>query len=203
MQSLKSKVGNKVFYKFWSNQLWQIFRKHGCRKILDAGCGMGWFGKNKPNKSVEVWGIDTNKDEIKIAKKYEHARVGNIRHLPYRNGFFDGVLASHIIEHIPENIDVVKEFYRVLRKGGLLVAESPSPWHGAWDDPTHVRPYTVKSFSKLAEDAGFKVIECCYLGRGIPGFGKLGLWSASHRIGKFFANRLHVRRGHVFMVCKK
>lgn len=184
------------------NQLWQIFFTYGSKKILDAGCGVGWFGKNKP-KSIRVWGIDTNKTEIDIAKKYENAQVGDARNLPHPSEFFDGILAFHIVEHVPENIGLMKEFYRVLRKNGILVAESPSPWCSAWEDYTHIRPYTVESFSKLAEDAGFKIIECYYLGRGLPGLGILRLHSLSYRIGKFLANRLHMGRGHVFMVCKK
>lgn len=170
---------------------------------MDAGCGVGWFGEHKPDRSIRVWGIDVNKAAVEIAKKYETATVGDVKELPYPDRFFDGVLAFHIVEHVHENLRVMKEFYRVLKKKGVLAAESPSPWCDAWEDYTHVRPYTLRSFSNLAKDAGFRIVECYYLGGGIPGFGKLKLHSLSHSLGRFLANRFHLRRGHVFMVGKK
>ena len=182
-------------------RIWKIFLARNCKKILDAGCGIGWFGEYKPNDDVVVYGIDNDKEAIRIAKKYEIATLGDVRRLPYPDQFFDGVLAFHIIEHVAEDLEVMMEFYRVLKKGGILVASSPTPWCDVYKDPTHVRSYTTDSFSNLARSAGFDVVECFYLGRGIPGFGKLKLHSLSYRIGNFLANRLHVFRGHVFTIC--
>lgn len=158
--------------EFRVNEIWQIFIEYNCKKILDAGCCIGWFGEYKPDRSIRVWGIDANKAAVEIAKKYEAATVGDVKELPYPDRFFDGILAFHIIEHVNENLRVMKEFYRVLKKKGILVAESPSPWCNAWEDYTHVRPYTVRSFSNLAKDAGFRIVECRYLG------GDTGVWKA-------------------------
>ena len=185
------------------NEIWQTFLKHNCKKILDVGCGAGWLGAHKPDKTIKVFGVDSDETRIRIARKYEVVVTGDIRNLPYRDVSFDGILASHVLEHVYEDTKAMEELYRILRKGGILIAEAPTPWHGAQVDPTHIRSYTIESFSNLARSVGFNVIRCNLLGRGIPGFGKLKLHYISYHLGKFLANRLGCLKGFVFMVCKK
>jgi|GEM_PF-4427551 len=100
-------------------RLWDIFLTYGCRRILDAGCGFGWFGRYKP-EGVEVIGVDINEDKLKIAQTYEKVVKGNVCFLPFRDSSFDGILASHILEHVQNDHRAMKEFYRVLRVGGFL-----------------------------------------------------------------------------------
>jgi ubiquinone/menaquinone biosynthesis C-methylase UbiE len=152
---------------------------------------------------VKVIGLDLDEAKLRIAAKYEHVVKADACCLPFKNSCFDGVLASHILEHVSNDLEAMREIYRVLRGGGILVAESPTPWHGAQADSTHLRSYDLKSFRDLAKKAGFKVLSICVLGRGIPGFGKLKLYSASYRIGNFLSQRLHILRGFVFMICQK
>jgi SAM-dependent methyltransferase len=49
--------------------------------------------------------------------------VGDIAHLPFRDGTFDGALASHVLYHVPadEQADAVHELYRTLKPGGTCV----------------------------------------------------------------------------------
>lgn len=156
--------------------IWQLFLKHGCRRILDVGCGYGWLGKHKP-EGLEVIGIDIEKRKLELAEKHEAVVIGDVCHLPFKDSSFDGVLASHVLEHIPDDLRAMKEIFRVLRGEGILIAEAPTPWWGAKADPTHLRSYVVESFSELD--------------------------SLSYRIGIFLANRLHLLKGYVFMVCLK
>ena len=77
-------------------------------------------------------------------------------HLPFPDRSQDSILASHVLEHIPNYQDVLLEWYRVLRIGGYLVilvphrhlyerrSDLPSRWNG-----DHKRFYTPASL--LAE----------------------------------------------------
>ena len=67
--------------------------------------------------------------------------------LPFKNESLDGVLASHILEHIPDLRRLKGEIHRVLRKGGKLTVIVPfylSP--DAWGDDDHCRAFSNQSF---------------------------------------------------------
>jgi len=112
--------------------------------------------------------------------------------LPFEDNSFDGVLFSHVVEHIPvlpDNLLVKKtfrEFHRVLKDGGELVVITPhisTMKQKFWDDPTHIRPYTMQSIRSLGDKTKFRVrvqvTSLRYL-RGLPflfyKLNQLGLW---------------------------
>jgi O-antigen chain-terminating methyltransferase len=83
----------------------------------------------------------------------------------------DGVVSFHLIEHLaPATLDaLVREAWRVLRPGGVLVLETPNPLSITvaashfWRDPTHLRPLHPDAMRLLTEQAGFESVEIRYL----------------------------------------
>lgn len=61
-------------------------------------------------------------------------------------------LLSHVIEHVRDSLGLMQELWRLAAPGALAVVRVP---HGgndeAWEDPTHVRPYFVQSFSYFSQ----------------------------------------------------
>jgi SAM-dependent methyltransferase len=53
---------------------------------------------------------------------------GNVHHLPFPDGSFDLVIASEILEHIPDDRAAIGEAVRVLRPGGRLAVTVPRWW---------------------------------------------------------------------------
>ena len=45
--------------------------------------------------------------------------------LPFIDGTFDLILCNHVLEHIPDDLKAMEELYRVLKKGGTLIAQVP------------------------------------------------------------------------------
>lgn len=45
--------------------------------------------------------------------------------LPFKDGTFDLILCNHVLEHIPDDLKAMEELYRVLKKGGTLIAQVP------------------------------------------------------------------------------
>jgi SAM-dependent methyltransferase len=99
--------------------------------------------------------------------------------LPIDSAQYDGVIVSHVLEHVPNPIEAVSEILRILKPGGHVYIETPSEKslqtssnsdykkHGFfsfWDDPTHIRPWTPAALYRLAVGFGCDVIEADYIG---------------------------------------
>jgi SAM-dependent methyltransferase len=99
--------------------------------ILDCGIGTGALSaaylESTPGP-VSLFGVDIS--ENMLAKARETLRPyaveptlhnGDVRRLPYHDGSFDLVLSGHVIEHLPDPVEALREMARVLRPGGRLV----------------------------------------------------------------------------------
>lgn len=203
----KIRTGLKIYEEYPSKyqiqKFWSIFSKHDCKRILDAGCGIGSFGKFKPPK-IELHGIDYNPEEVKIASKYEISVIGDIMSLPYPNEFFDGIFCHHVLEHLEDPKKAVNEFFRVLKKGGVAIAEVPSKWDpNAHRDPTHKQFFATESFSKIFEKSDFKILDCYYCAFEIKAIRSKLLFEFLSSIGRSFAKRIKKRRRAIRIYAEK
>lgn len=55
----------------------------------------------------------------------DHVKNINILHIPYSDNTFDLVICNHVLEHIPNDMDAMKELQRVLRPGGKAILQVP------------------------------------------------------------------------------
>jgi len=95
-------------------------------RILDIGCGTGAL-----TKAIEEFG-DVSRLDIE-SKALEFCRIkgaerliqGDGNHLPFKDNLFDLVTVFNIIEHVNQDIDLIKEVNRVCRdKGRIILATS-------------------------------------------------------------------------------
>lgn len=122
------------------------------KRVLDVGCGIGKLMSRAPEK---IEGIDIDKEKVEVCKKAGlKARVGNALDLPYEDESFDGVHASHIIEHLtPRELHTaLSEMDRVLEPDGLLIIRSPHFHRGFWLEIDHVRPYPPETILKFLKN---------------------------------------------------
>ena len=106
-------------------------------KILDVGCGA--------NKIEGAIGLDnnprTNADVIHD--------LGEIPY-PFPDNEFDLVVASHVVEHVPDVMAFIGELHRVTRVGGTIRLLTPHYTNPDWaNDPTHrnhINSYTFNTF---------------------------------------------------------
>lgn len=93
--------------------------------------------------------------------------------LPFDGEYFDAVLAKDILEHLQAPWALVTETYRILRLGGIVIANVPMAKPKiVWNDYTHIRGFTRNALRMLFEDSGFDVLHIHKMG-GIPLAGKL------------------------------
>jgi len=139
----------------------------GKLKVLNAGCGNNWMKKYAP-KNMTFIGLDINNPSADVRADLE-------KKLPFKNEEFDAVILIHVIEHLKDPLHALKEFQRILKKGGVIFISTPSPWSAmAWEDPYHIRPYTIGSLKSLAADAKLSTAEM-YYSNNTPLFGVLRL----------------------------
>ncbi len=101
-------------------------------KILDVGAGEGFFKFffDAIYDGIIDWGgIEIWKERAEFCRhigyKIDEINLEN-GELPYRDEAYDIVLASHVIEHVPNPSQIIKELGRVLKHGGILLIATPT-----------------------------------------------------------------------------
>lgn len=99
-------------------------------KVLEIGCGTGYFTKELAKKCAELTAIDISPDLINIAKqKLTSSGVNfildNAARLSFRDQTFDAVIGSSVLHHLDIE-PALAEIYRVLSPGGLIAFTEPN-----------------------------------------------------------------------------
>jgi hypothetical protein len=66
----------------------------------------------------------------------------DITNIPYEDNTFDAILCSHVLEHIPDDRQAMKELLRVLKPGGWAILQVPidRKREKTFEDPTVTSP---------------------------------------------------------------
>jgi SAM-dependent methyltransferase len=109
-------------------------------RVIDVGCGAGRHTFEAYRRGADVVAFDRDTaqlhevDEIlramadngeAPASATAEAVTGDARSLPFPDRTFDCVIASEILEHIPEDDAAISELIRVLKVGGTLAVTVP------------------------------------------------------------------------------
>lgn len=132
-------------------------------KVLDVGCGPGMQAEAIcPADKGKYTGLDVSEVAIQKLEKagYKGICQDAAKPLPFPDGSFDLIVCIAVMEHfLPHDaFNIMREFRRVLRPGGKVFIDCPSPHKGGyfWGDYTHIRPHTHGSLKHLSVDAGFE-----------------------------------------------
>ncbi|MGH7395366.1 MAG: class I SAM-dependent methyltransferase [Candidatus Methylomirabilales bacterium] len=90
-------------------------------------------------------------DRLDLSRSRRPAVVGDAHRLPFRDGAYELVLATQVLEHCYNPAAVVAEVHRVLRSGGLFVCSVPFIYviHG---DPDDYWRFTAEGLRHLLRD---------------------------------------------------
>ena len=83
---------------------------------------------------------------------------GPLHEIPVADGFFDTIICNAVLEHVANPEEVLAEFHRVCRPGGVLYLTVPfmQPEHL---DPTDYQRYTLPGLERLVARHGFEVTD--------------------------------------------
>ena len=151
-------------------------------KVIDVGCGAGRHAFEAYRRGADVVAFDRDTSELRgvdtilraMAEKAEapataSAKVvlGDALSLPYADETFDCVIASEILEHIPQDDAAITELIRVLKAGGTLAVSVPRwlPERLCWllsdeyhsNEGGHVRIYRASELRNKIVGSGMEL----------------------------------------------
>jgi ubiquinone/menaquinone biosynthesis C-methylase UbiE len=160
------------------------FDKLGLRSgdaLLDIGCGHGRHTFEALRRGASVASVDLDRSRLidvgamstAMLKAGEIDRSssnlvleGDALRLPFHDNAFDRVIASEVLEHIPDDITAMNEIARVLRPGGTAAVTIPRRWpeRVCWalskqyvsSAGGHVRIYSARELKEKLSGAGLQ-----------------------------------------------
>lgn len=139
-------------------------------RILEVGCGYGYFLRCAVDAGYDAYGIDLSPAAVKWAAVRHPGRVfcGPLEEVPeIQDQKYDVIFGSHLIEHLTEPSEFLRQAGRLLRPGGLVVMVTPniksllarvsgSRWV-SFKIPEHVSYYDPGTITTLLNRTGYTV----------------------------------------------
>ena len=148
-------------------------------RVLDIGCGLGYFCHLLSQRGATVWGVDTDAKCVTFATRNLGSGfvVGRAESLPFKADSFDKILCSEVLEHIDDDKDALSEIVRVGRAGGIVVITVPAlegifgtkitnighqSGMGSGGEYHYRDGYKAKALASLMKNHGIQVVEVNY-----------------------------------------
>ena len=121
-----------------------------CERILDCGCGEGFYVMtiNSLYPKVKIVAFDKDKSMLDEAKKWIGIKrnvnflKGDIFDMTFKNNYFDKVILSEVLEHVTNDVEVLLKIKRILKPGGILIITVPNHnYPFLWDPLNWIREH--------------------------------------------------------------
>jgi SAM-dependent methyltransferase len=147
-------------------------------RLLDIGCGYGFFLEKMAQRGWQVEGIEISATGLSYAQNNLGLNVSD-RPLPrpdWQDNCYDVITLFYVIEHLQDPRDVLREAHRLLRAGGLLLLRWPHtapiarmvrPWAKRmklYQAPSHLFDFSPVTIYKMLDQLGFREIRTTVCG---------------------------------------
>lgn len=139
--------------------------------VLDVGCGEGLLVDTLAATGYKATGVDHSRVGLSHAREGRISYVGFIfekvgefceadaHSLPFKDGSFDTVVSTELLEHVDDLPGVISELKRVCRAGGRVIVSVPQ--EGGMVDPEHIRDISVEELQDFFSDFEEKDWDFC------------------------------------------
>ena len=169
---LAGSYDTKIFKKWQENIRKKIIEEAEIKnnsKILDAGCGTGELLRLLLlQKNLKLYGIDVSDKMLEAAEKKlgkrANLKLSSVEKMGFKNDSFDYIFSEDAFHHYANYGLVMKNFYRILKKGGKLIVVDfnfgiiiNKIFH--WLEPGNNKMHSRKEFIELFKRYRFKKIK--------------------------------------------
>ena len=145
------------------NYLFEAFKLKKGLKFLEPGCGRGEHLNHFKGLGLEVYGLDISPEAAKLSPNLNISTFDlESGKMPFEDNYFDVIYSKSFLEHIRIPEVFLKEAFRVLKPGGVIISLVPdweSQYQKFYDDYTHVSPFTSFGLNDIQLAVGFTDVE--------------------------------------------
>jgi len=139
------------------------------KRALEIGCATGKFLLQLRDEGWEAAGVELAEVPAReAARQGFDVHVGTLESAAFPDGLFDAVFAWHVVEHLQEPKQTLREIRRILKPRGWLAFSVPnfacwerrlfgSCWH-ALELPRHLQHYTPRTLRRMLKESGFESV---------------------------------------------
>jgi len=139
------------------------------KKVLDVGCGTGHFLEKAQANGWQITGIEPNANARVIANKKTNNSVfgtSELQHL--QSNSFDVITLWHVLEHLPNLKEQIRQLKALLKPNGRLVVAVPNyksydalhykSYWAAYDVPRHLWHFSPKGIRNVFSKFNMQVV---------------------------------------------
>jgi SAM-dependent methyltransferase len=167
-----------------------LMRPYLGQRVLDAGCGIGNFTALLSEVATYVLATDLSAQNVAVMQeRFRHTPAVDVLQLDLEGNLaalatqrLDTIVCLDVLEHMEDDVMVLRNLRAVLPAGGYLIAKVPAcPWlYGSVDRASsHYRRYSRSDLRARAVQAGWTPVQVIYANI----FGIAPYW-LKNRVGK-------------------
>lgn len=143
--------------------------------VLDWGCNhapTACLVKMSRGDAIKLYGTDVHGEDFRAFYNFADLRYTRLTHpylLPYDDDFFDAVIGTAALEHVPDDSESLKEIYRVIKPRGVFIMTTlPNQFsYTEWlnrqlNRPHHLRRYSLRQAKHMFLHHGFLPVDSGY-----------------------------------------
>lgn len=174
-------------------------------RLLDVGCGTGFQLAAAATRGWEVEGVEVSNSAASYARSHHGVVVhtGTLASVGLPDDSFDAAILSHVVEHVPDPVGLLKDVSRILRPGGVALIAVPNASgliYAAYNllhrargtygrttfscslfPPSHLTAYNPSSIKALVGRGGLNLESVAISGKGDPEHYPMKTWRGAGR----------------------